>query len=75
MSIDENPIVLVNIYAPNDANQHGSFFNNLNQLLQEFNEENLIIGGGFNCALSTKDKQGGNFLLLMKLKIYVIHVV
>ena len=28
--------------------------------LQDFTEEKVIIGGNFNCALSDKDKKGGN---------------
>ena len=53
-------IVLVNIYAPNDVNQQVSFFKELQEQLQEFSEETIIIGGDFNCTLSEKDKKGGN---------------
>ena len=59
LSLDEQAIVLVNIYAPNDANQQVAFFSKLNHLLQEFSQDNIIIGGDFNCALSPKDKLGG----------------
>ena len=59
LSLDQQSIVLVNIYAPNDTNQQIAFFSKLNQLLQEFAQENIIIGGDFNCALSSKDKMGG----------------
>lgn len=59
LSVDQQSIVLVNIYAPNDTNQQTAFFSKLNQLLQEFAQENIIIGGDFNCALSPKDKVGG----------------
>ena len=59
LSFDEQSIVLVNIYAPNDAQQQLEFFSKLNQLLNEFTEEKLIIAGDFNCALSPKDKMGG----------------
>ena len=59
ISLDEQAIVLVNIYAPNDANQQVAFFSKLNHLLQEFSHDNIIIGGDFNCALSPKDKLGG----------------
>ena len=57
--LDQQYIALVNIYAPNDANQQKTFFSKLNQLLQEFAQENTIIGGDFNCAFSSKDKLGG----------------
>ena len=59
LSLDQQSIVLVNIYAPNDINQQITFFSKLNQLLQEFAQENIIIGGDFNCARSSKDKMGG----------------
>ena len=36
LSLDQQSIVVVNIYAPNDANQQMTFFSKLNQLLQEF---------------------------------------
>jgi len=59
LSFDEQSIVLVNIYAPNDVQQQLKFFSTLNQLLQEFAEEKILIAGDFNCALSPKDKIGG----------------
>ena len=57
---DLQRIVLVNIYAPNDVNQQVSFFKELQEQLQEFSEETIIIGGDFNCTLSQIDKKGGN---------------
>jgi len=36
ISPDEQAIVLVNIYAENDANEQVAFFSKLNHLLQEF---------------------------------------
>ena len=57
---DNTPLVLVNVYAPNDANQQVNFFTKLNHQLQEFALESIIIGGDFNCPLSQKDKTGGN---------------
>ena len=53
-------IVLVNIYASNDANQQISFLKEIQQQLQEFPEEIIVIGGDFNCTLAKKDKRGGN---------------
>ena len=58
--IADTRIVLANIYAPNDANQQISFFKEIQQQLQEFPEEIIIIGGDFNCTLAEKDKKGGN---------------
>ena len=58
--IADTRIVLANIYSPNDANQQISFFKEIQQQLQEFSEEIIIIGGDFNCTLAEKDKKGGN---------------
>jgi len=41
ISLDEQAIFLVNIYAPNDANEQVVFFSKLNHLLQEFSQEKL----------------------------------
>jgi len=43
-----------------DVNQQVSFFKDLQNQLQEFPHENIIIGGDFNCALTQCDKKGGN---------------
>ena len=57
---DLQRIVLVNIYAPNNVNQQVSFFKELQEQLQEFSEETIIIGGDFNCTSSEIDKKGGS---------------
>ena len=36
------------------------FFKELQDQLQEYPHENIIIGGDFNCALTPRDKEGGN---------------
>ena len=38
--------ILVNVYSPNDVNQQVLFFKDLQNQLQEFPHENIIIGGG-----------------------------
>ena len=60
MLLAHTRVILVNIYTPNDANQQISFFKEIQQQLQEFSEEIIIIGGDFNCTLAEKDKKGGN---------------
>ena len=50
--IDELHLILVNIYAPNDANQQVTFFKELENQLEDFAQENIII--------SENDKKGGN---------------
>ena len=55
--------VLVKIYPPNKDGNIVSFFNNLLVTLQKNNldeEENIIMGGDFNCPLNPSiDKKGG----------------
>ena len=52
-------IVLVNIYAPNDQTQQVLFFNRLlQQHLEPFADEHIVVGGDFNRALTEKDKKG-----------------
>ena len=54
-------VSLVNIYAPNKV--RGKFYKNLHRVLQTEDlhcDENIIIGGDFNCPLDPKlDKKGG----------------
>ena len=57
---EDTHFILVNVYSPNDVNQQVLFFNDLQNQLQEFPHENIIIGGDFNCALTQSDKKGGN---------------
>ena len=56
-------ICLINIYAPNKDANIVSFFNSLLVTLQKNNldeEENIIMGGDFNCPLNPSiDKKGG----------------
>ena len=53
----------MNIYAPNKDACSRKFFENLQRVLSEFgitNEDNVIIGGDFNCPLNPLlDKKGG----------------
>ena len=54
--IDGTKIVLVNIYAPNDAKQQVVFLRDLSkQFLSMYAKENLLI----NCVISTLDKKDG----------------
>ena len=43
-----------------DVNQQVSFFKDLQNQLEEFPHENIIIGGDLYCALTQCDKKGGN---------------
>ena len=53
-------ILLVNIYAPNDQTQQVLFFKRLQQHLEPFADEHIVVRGDFNCALTDKDKKGGH---------------
>ena len=57
VSVDDSPLILANIYPPNNPNQQSNFFKTLHGQLQDFSEENVIIGCDFNCSLSDKDKK------------------
>ena len=61
--IQDKMYVLINIYAPNKDKGIIHFLNNLLTTLQKENldeEENIILGGDFNCPLNTLlDKKGG----------------
>ena len=60
LTTDDSHLILVNIYSPNNVNQQVHFFKDLQNQLQEHPHDNIIIGGDFNCALTQRDKKGGN---------------
>ena len=57
--IDDTKFIFVNIYAPNDLAQQVNFFDGLKSKLVKYANENIIVGGDFNCALTPCDKRGG----------------
>ena len=73
LSLGEKVIVLVNINAPNDVAQQVAFFKSLNQELEEFAEDTIVIGGDFNCELTSNDKTGGKPVSSMKSIHFVIY--
>ena len=66
IQIDDKVYVLVNIYAPNKDKDLIQFFRKLHGLLQMEDldsEENIILGGDFNCPLNPAlDKHGRDCL-------------
>ena len=62
-NIQDKVYILVNIYAPNKNKVSAKFYENLHRVLQTEDldcEENITIGGDFNCPLDPKlDKKGG----------------
>ena len=59
MVIDDTKLVCANIYAPNDPRAQHRFYLHLNDILQKFSSESIILGGDYNCPLSKEDKEGG----------------
>ena len=56
--IDDTKIVLVNIYAPNDATQQVVFLRDVSkEFLIPYANDNLVLGGDFNRTISTLDKR------------------
>ena len=60
ITLDQSHIILANVYAPNDQTQQVSFFEEIRKQLEKFANENIVVGGDFNCALKELDKKGGN---------------
>ena len=58
--LNQTRIFFVNIYAPNDPTQKVLFFKRLQQHLEPVADEHIVVGGDFSCALTEKDKKGGN---------------
>ena len=60
VQVDGTKIVLVNIYAPNDATQQVVFLRDVSkEFLIPYANDNLVLGGDFNRTISTLDKKGG----------------
>ena len=61
--IADTTYVLINIYAPNKDKEIAKFFKDLTTVLKKENldtEENIIVGGDFNCPINPIiDKKGG----------------
>ena len=64
--IKDKIYVLINIYAPNKDKDTVDFLNNLRMILHNENlddEDNIILGGDFNCPINSAiDKKGGILL-------------
>ena len=58
-SLHDEDFCLVNIYIPNDQTAQVNVYNELtSKLPSPFYNENLILGGEFNCPLKSIDKKG-----------------
>jgi len=61
-TIDDEDFILANVYAPTKDHQHDqiTFLQDIDELLRNYVDRNLIIGGDFNTYLDKKlDKHGG----------------
>ena len=63
VKIKDKNYLLVNLYGPNKDAEAVRFYQNLSATLREIDpdsDDNIIIGGDFNCPLNpTLDKKGG----------------
>ena len=57
--INGSNLILVNVYAPNEIAQQVQFFEKIKNKLSSYADENILIGGDFNCPLTAFDKIGG----------------
>ena len=62
--IENRPLILLNIYAPNDQNSHYQFLDHINTTIQNYSHDvdtQIICGGDFNYTPNIAlDRRGGN---------------
>ena len=68
MNIDKNRFIIANIYAPNADSP--AFFMEVNNLLDNFSNNNMIIGGDFKA-----DKRGGRQSTHEKCRKYLLNMM
>ena len=61
--IHGSKIVVVNISAPNDASQHVFLEDRSIEFTIPYTNDNLALGGHFNCTITTLDQKGGTDLI------------
>ena len=66
VEVDDLKLVCANIYTPNDTSSQITFIRHVQNLLQQFSGENIIIGGHFNFPFAKDDKEGGRDLCSKK---------
>ena len=64
ISIDDHPITLVNVYAPNNQTDRCEFFKRMQTWVSQHANtlENLILCGDFNCVLDNSSDKSSNVL-------------
>ena len=58
VQVDDLKLVCANIYTPNDTSSQIIFIRHVQNPLQQFSGENIIIGSDFNCPFAKDDKEG-----------------
>ena len=48
VQVDDLKLVCANIYTPNDTSSQITFIRHVQNILQQFSGENIIVGGDFN---------------------------
>ena len=81
VEIENKPITLANIYAPNEENDRSLFFVNLPKWISQNADDldNVLLAGDFNCCLNDCDRSTSTHLKIksrnhMKQLINVLHV-
>ena len=59
LTLQGEEFCFVNVCVPNNQNQQINFYNELTSKLRPYANENLKMGGDFNCPLENIDKIGG----------------
>ena len=73
--IENNKYTIINVYVPTKDNPKGQnhFLQKLVDIIDEYSDENIIIGGDFNTYLNPSlDKKGG---LVEKLSLYAENLI
>ena len=71
--IQGSKFVLINYYAPNNEQEQILFLKEINEIISNLNldeNEAVIWGGDFNCPLSVRDTDGGNYHPKLKSTMY-----
>lgn len=78
VEINDKMYVLINVYVFNKDINIINFFNNLFTILRKNNfdeEENIIIGGDFNCFFNLKFDKKGGLLISRKFVVIIIEIL
>ena len=60
--VDQQAIIIYNIYVPNHCRDKNSCWHDLKDSLDVEENTNIILGGDFNLILHANEKMGGSFM-------------